>query len=97
MNGGWMPISPAMVQKLFPSSAGSSWRLGERLGYSKDILLEPEATRWWLLSDRFTLPDWIHYRVAFSAGDLLIFLGIIWLLWSLGGEAPEKLKENENE
>ncbi len=96
LNGGWMPISPAMVQKLFPA-AEPSWKVGERLGFSKDILLNPEMTRLWFLSDRFTLPDWIHYRVAFSAGDLLIFIGIVWLLWSLGGKAKDKIKENNNE
>lgn len=93
LNGGWMPISPAMVQKLFPA-AEPSWKVGERLGFSKDIVLNPETTRLWLLSDRFTLPDWIHYRVAFSAGDLLIFIGIVWLLWSLGGKVKDKTKEN---
>jgi len=96
LNGGWMTISPAMVQKLFPA-AEPSWKVGERLGFSKDILLNPEMTRLWFLSDRFTLPDWIHYRVAFSAGDLLIFIGIVWLLWSLGGKAKDKIKENNNE
>ncbi len=96
LNGGWMPISAAMVQKLFPA-AEPSWKVGERLGFSKDILLNPEMTRLWFLSDRFTLPDWIHYRVAFSAGDLLIFIGIVWLLWSLGGKAKDKIKENNNE
>ncbi len=91
LNGGWMPISPAMVQKLFPA-VEPSWKVGERLGFSKDIVLNPEMTRLWFLSDRFTLPEWIGYRVAFSAGDLLIFIGIIWLLWSLGGKAKDKKK-----
>ncbi len=97
LNGGWMPISPATVQKLFPAAAEPFWKLGERLGYSKDIVLNPETTRLWFLSDRLTLPDWINYRVAFSLGDLLIFIGIVWLLWSLGGKEQDKNKENQNE
>jgi hypothetical protein len=85
LNGGWMPISPEMVQRLLPDSTAGDWTVGERLGYSKDIVLLPENTRLWFLSDRFSLPDWINYQVAFSPGDIILFVGIVWLLWSLGG------------
>ena len=97
INGGWMPISPALVQELLPDASISSWRIGERLGFSKDVVLPPEVTRLWFLSDRFTLPDWINYRIAFSPGDILIFFGLIWLLWSLGGSKGVMAKENLNE
>jgi hypothetical protein len=43
------------------------------------------------LSDYYTLPDWLHYPVAFSLGDVLIAVGAFWLLWSLGGPRKEKL------
>lgn len=85
-NGGWMPIRPELVQKLNPNAPAGSWQLGQRLGDSKDIVLAPEATRLWFLSDRFLLPDWVSFQAAFSLGDALIFLGVIWLLWSLGGK-----------
>jgi len=81
-----MPISPQMVQKLIPDAPQGSWHLGERLGYSKDIVLQPEATRLWFLSDRFSLPEYLNYQVAFSLGDIFIFTGIVLLLWSLGGK-----------
>jgi hypothetical protein len=97
LNGGWMPISPAMVQYLTNGKLEATWQLGERLAYSKDIVLAPEMTRLWFLSDRFTLPVWINYRVAFSPGDILIFIGVIWLLWSLGGIKNETKKEKQNE
>ncbi len=93
LNGGWMPISPAMVQLLLPGTPESTWKVGERLGFSKDVVLLPETTRLWFLSDRFTLPGWINYQVAFSAGDILIFAGVIWLLWSLGGPKNETKQE----
>jgi len=93
LNGGWMPISPTMVQRLLPGAPQSTWQVGERLGFSKDVILSPEATRLWFLSDRFTLPGWINLRVAFSLGDILIFAGVIWLLWSLGGVKKETTKE----
>jgi len=47
----------------------------------------------WFLSDRFMLPGWLQYPVAFSLGDVFIALGIVWLLWTLGGKAKEKLQE----
>lgn len=92
LNGGWMPISPNMVQKLHPHSAEGAWRIGERLGHSKDIVLQPEATRLWFLSDRFSLPEWLNYQVAFSLGDIFIFAGVALLLWSLGGKLQVSYK-----
>jgi len=89
LNGGWMPISPAMVQRLLPDTVANTWRVGERLGFSKDIVLLPENTRLWFLSDRFSLSSWLNYQIAFSPGDIIIFAGIIWLLWSLGGPMSE--------
>lgn len=93
LNGGWMPISPTMVQRLLPDLPQSTWQVGERLGFSKDVVLAPEDTRLWFLSDRFTLPNWSTYQVAFSLGDILLFAGTIWLLWSLGGPKNETVKE----
>ena len=80
-----MPISPEMVIKLNPNAPAGSWEVGQRLGSSKDIVLNPESARLWLLSDRFSLPDWMSFQAAFSLGDMFIFFGVIWLLWSLGG------------
>ena len=97
LNGRWMPISPQTAQKILPSGSVDALKIGQRIGYSKDILLPSEETRLWFLSDRLTLPEWINYQVAFSVGDLLIFIGIIWLLWLLGGKASEVYKENQNE
>ena len=86
LNGGWMPISPETIQKI----GAGTWQIGNRVGFSKDLLLPRAETRLWFLSDRFTLPTWLNYRVAFSLGDILIFIGVIWLLWSLGGSKSEK-------
>ena len=91
-NGGLMPISPDTVRKLLPGQ-DANWVIGQRLGYGKDIILTPEMTRFWFFSDRFVLPDWMKYHVAFSLGDVFIALGVVWLLWTLGG----KIKENRQE
>jgi hypothetical protein len=79
LNGGWMPISPETL--ISQGAPQGSWQIGARHGFSKDLVLLREDTRFWLLSDILTLPDWIPYRVAFSMGDALMALGVIWWLW----------------
>jgi hypothetical protein len=88
LNGGLMPISPETVLKLVPDAPKGFYTLGERLGYGKDRVLLESQTRLAFLDDRIVTPQWMHYPVAFSSGDLVISAGVIWLLWSLGG--PEK-------
>ena len=88
-NGGWMPISPQVVNQLFPNMQGATLDIGERVGWSKDILLLPSETAFWWLSDRLLLPTWFPQRAAFSAGDILIAAGAFWALWSRGGQVDE--------
>jgi hypothetical protein len=90
LNGGWMPIQPDVVQRLIPGDAEGIWSSGERLGFTKDLVLPIESTRLWFLDDRFILPEWLHYPVAFSFGDVLIAIGAFWLLWSLGSPITQK-------
>ena len=82
LNHGWIPISPETVQKLALTVLPVSWQVGYRLGYSKDIVLPVGETRLWYLPDCLLLPSWIPYRMAFSLGDILIALGVFWVLWA---------------
>lgn len=78
-NRGWMPISPQTANHLTKENVLQIFSLGSRFG-QKDILLLPQDTNFEMLADRFLLPDWFPYKVAFSLGDILIALGIFWLL-----------------
>ena len=78
-NQGWMPISPQTASHIIDGNVLRSQSLGSRFG-QKDILLLPQDMQLEYLSDRFLLPDWFPYKVAFSLGDILIALGAFWLL-----------------
>ncbi len=83
-NGGFMPISPQTASHLIPATLVQTLKIGERFGYGKDILLLPENTRLVWFSDRFVTPAWLIQPVAFSLGDILVSLGVFWLLVSQG-------------
>jgi hypothetical protein len=78
-NGGFMPISPQNASRLVPQEALLGVSPGSRFG-TKDILLLPQDTRLEWLADRFLTPEWFPYQAAFSLGDVIISIGVFWLL-----------------
>ena len=90
LNSGWMPILPETLHRMVPSKPIDAWEIGSRLGSTKDRILANEDIKLIFLSDRFLLPDWIPYKVAFSFGDILISIGVMVLLWSLSRRNEEK-------
>jgi hypothetical protein len=96
LNDGFMPISPETIEKLRPEGSTFTYQIGQRLGTGKDIVLNQKDTLLAFLSDRLILPDFLHSSIAFSVGDVLIAVGVIWLLWSMGGPARDS-KEEKNE
>lgn len=80
LNGGLMPMSPETAGALFPELPASIWAEGFRPGRSKNIILPTGNTRLAFLSDALLLPAWFPWTRALSLGDLLIALGIFWVL-----------------
>jgi hypothetical protein len=89
-NGGWMPILPQTLKKMVPTQPIEMWEVGTRLGLTKDRILAYKDINLVFLSDVFTLPQWIPYKVAFSVGDVFISIGALLLLWSLSQNKKEK-------
>jgi hypothetical protein len=83
-NGGLMPIFPETVLQLYPEATADQIHIGERLGWSKDIVLDKEDTRLGWLGDRYLTPNFFNIRYAFSLGDVFLALGIFWTFWSFG-------------
>ena len=79
VNGGFMPISPQVAERLIGEANVSKLVLGNRFGF-KDILLPANETRLELLADRFLPPSGFPYQVAFSLGDIFITFGAFWVL-----------------
>jgi hypothetical protein len=98
LNGGLMPISPDTIARLLPGTSPAAWHIGARFGHSKDIILLASTTRLEWLADRFTLcaPFPQQWRTAFSLGDVLIAVGAVGALWTLGGEPQPVVRRNEN-
>lgn len=91
-NSGFMPISPQTASRIFTREELNEISLGERIGI-KDILLEPQDTRFEILADRFLSPAWSTYQVAFSLGDVFLAAGVFWLLARVPGKdtLPERI------
>ena len=87
LNGGLMPIYPETVLQLYPNASINQIQTGERLGSSKDIILNKEDAHFGWLGDRFLTPTFLSSRYAFSLGDALISIGIFWTLWSMGSSS----------
>ena len=80
VNGGFMPISPDTLVRINPGTTADQWPAGYHYGHSKDIIVLPENTGLWGLSDILVLPPPFPWPAAFSLGDLLIATGIVVLL-----------------
>ena len=76
-NKGFMPASITALQQ-----AGNTFPAEKLLqdGVFSNLILMSESTRLNFLGDILYVPKWIPLSSAFSIGDLLILLALIWLI-----------------
>jgi hypothetical protein len=82
-NGGFMPVTAQTLVRINPGSQVQDWTVGMHYPGSKDVIRLPQEIYFWLFSDLLVLPPPFPLPTAFSLGDLLIGLGIVWTLVSL--------------
>lgn len=90
VNGGHMPASLEALR-----AAGRSAAV-ERLltdGVFGNVVLMSETTKLNFLGDIFWLPSWMPFANAFSIGDLLLGVGVIWLLAKRSSPRVSELQE----
>lgn len=77
-NGGYMPITPEALGRAGLDHLALGSKPGSRLVATKDILLPREETRLWILSDILVIPSTLPLSSAFSAGDVVLAVGVFW-------------------
>ena len=76
-NSGRMPASVTALERAGLTVAAESLA---NVGSHGNILLMGESTRLNILGDWLYLPKWIPLATAFSIGDLLIMIGLAWMI-----------------
>jgi hypothetical protein len=88
-NGGYMPIAPEALEQVGHSRRVLAAQEGARVMATKDVVLPHERTVAWWLADIFVIPPPFPVPSVFSAGDVLIALGVFWLLQACMCQAPK--------
>ena len=82
-NGGFMPVTAQTLVRINPGSQLQDWSAGVHYPGSKDVIRLPQEIYFWVFSDLLVLPSPFPLPTAFSLGDLVIAVGIIWTLVNL--------------
>jgi len=77
VNGGKMPASITAIARA--GGAFAARELAEN-GVYGNLVAMSSSTHLNFLGDTMYLPGWIPFATAFSAGDLVIMIGLIWLM-----------------
>ncbi len=76
-NGGYMPSSVTALERADLGSVAAALLTDGTYG---NVALMGEGSRLDVLGDWLFLPSWIPGATAFSIGDLLIMVGLVWLV-----------------
>jgi hypothetical protein len=80
VNGGWMPVTAEHLAAAGFVSSPTAVVPGERVLFSKDVVLGSQATNLPWLSDVFLIPKVGLFSAVFSVGDALMMLGLFFLI-----------------
>ncbi len=79
-NGGWMPVTAEHLAAAGFISSPTALTSGDRVLYSKDVVLDSPETNLPWLSDVFMIPKAGLFSAVFSVGDALMMLGLFILI-----------------
>lgn len=91
LNGGTMPLNPQALERM----GGVEIAAGTAMHGSKNIVMHDEQALLPWLGDRLLLPGPLGRLAAWSIGDVLLLIGVGWLLWkTMKGthHAPERIQ-----
>jgi hypothetical protein len=80
VNGGWMPVTAEHLAAAGFVSSPAAVTPGERVLFSKDVVLDSQAINLPWLSDVFLIPNVGLFSAVFSVGDALMMLGLFVLV-----------------
>lgn len=78
-NGGYMPASVSALRSAGREGAANALA-GSSDGTLSNVTAMGEGTHLNLLGDWMYVPPWVPMATAFSAGDVLLMLGLIWII-----------------
>ena len=80
-NGGYMPISPDALARIAAGLTAYQVPLGNVVLGSKDVLLSPPQSLFWMLGDILVVPEPFPWPTAMSIGDLFLAVGIFLFIY----------------
>lgn len=92
-NGGWMPVTAELLATAGFVNTPAAVVPGQRVLFSKDVVMVSQEMHLSWLSDRFVLPKAGPFTMVFSAGDVLMMLGLFRVvqagMHNLAGQTPK--------
>ncbi len=80
VNGGWMPVTAGHLTSSGLMSSPTALAPGERVLFSKDVIMDSQEIHLRWLSDVFVIPKAGLFSAVFSVGDVLMMLGLFRLV-----------------
>ena len=96
VNGGYMPASAAALEAAGKIEAAEQLRNATGHVYANTILMS-ENTQLNFLGDWLYVPSWVPLANAFSLGDLVLMIGIAWLIQSAMCRPASPPADNEKQ